>query len=265
MSRVQVNNKKFLSQLFSKLNIFSGIGTATIIGVTGINWLTLETITPQVAQAYVANVNVNLSRQLGETYETLLVRGLAVARAAVQRSFDKDILITEVKVTISGENKGAIAPIMIVEVSRQEWNKIPEAKSWVSYIPNADILLGFENATATEEDPQGSPLNSQPPNLGNPPPIPQGIPPTEENLNAPPPNIPRRLGEPPVFIPGSNINTPETLTTPTSEENSTPTTTSESENNSSSNSENEAFSPTESSGANSNDADITINRGESEE
>ncbi len=263
MSRVQANNQKFLSQLFSKLNIFSGIGTATIIGFTGINWLTLEAIRPQIAQAYVANINVNLSRQFGETYETLLVRGLAVARAAVQRSFDQDILITEVKVTISGENKGAIAPIMIVEVSRQEWNKIPEAKSWVSYIPNADILLGFENATGTEEAPQGSPPSTQPPNLGNPPPIPQGIPPTEETLNAPPPNIPRRLGEPPVFIPGSSVNTPETVTTPASEGNSTPTATSESENNS--NSENEAFSPTESSGVNSNDADTTINGEEGEE
>lgn len=256
MSQVQVNNQKFFSLLFSKLNIFSGIGVATVIGVTGINWLTLEAIRPQIAQAYVANINVNLNRQFGETYDTLLVRGLAVARAAVQRSFDEDILITEVKVTISGENKGAIVPIMIVEVSRQEWNKIPEAESWVSYIPNADILLGFENATDTENAPQGLPPSSPPSNLGNPPPIPQGIPPTEEALNTPPPNVPRRLGEPPVFIPGSSVNTPEPITTPTSEEDSTLETTEAND------TENEAFSPEENSELDDNNAGNDANEGE---
>ncbi len=181
MSKVKVNNTKAFSQFTSKSRSFPALGAATIVGMTGISWLSLETITPQVAQAYVARVDVNLNRQPGETYQTMLARGLAVARAAVQRSFDKDILITEVKVTISGENKGAIAPIMMVEVTRQEWNKQPDAQFWVSYMPNAEALLNFETAIDTEDTTGGSAPTPAPRNGGNLP-VPQGVPPTGETL-----------------------------------------------------------------------------------
>ncbi|MGB7518868.1 MAG: hypothetical protein WA896_04470, partial [Spirulinaceae cyanobacterium] len=219
MSKVKRNNPKIFSQFTSKRRNLPALGAATILSLTGLSWLGLEIIAPQVAQAYVARVDVNLNRQPGEAYQTMLARGLAVARAAVQRSFDRDILITEVKVTISGENKGAIAPIMMVEVSRQEWNRQPDARFWVSYMPNAEALLNFETAIDTEDNPGGSAPTPTPRN-GNLP-IPQGAPPTEgvpqtgETLNSPPTRIPRRPGEPPVPTPGSNTGASEPVSTPT--------------------------------------------------
>ena len=220
MSKVKINYTKIFSQFISKVRNVPALGAATIFGLTGISWLSLEIMAPQFAQAYVARVGVNINRQPGETYKTMLVRGLAVARAAVQRSFDRDILITEVQVTISGENKGAIAPILMVEVSRQEWNNQPDAQFWVSYMPNAEALLNFETAIDTEETTGGASAPSAPPRNGNvpPPPPTRNVPTTGETLTPPPTRVPRQAGEPPVTTPGSgNVNTPEPTPTRTSE------------------------------------------------
>ncbi|WP_224411028.1 hypothetical protein [Oscillatoria salina] len=131
---------------------FAGVSLATVLGLTGVSWIGIEAIAPQVAQAYTARLDVELNRQEGETYQTMLRRAEAVARAAAQRAFDSDILVNDVAVTILGENEGAIAPILRLDVSRQSWRRQPDPQVWATYFPNVESLLDFESVAVNEEN-----------------------------------------------------------------------------------------------------------------
>lgn len=130
------------------------IGLIALLGLASVSWLTTSIVAPQVAQAYTARVNVGLTRETGESFRSFLRRAEAIARAAAQRSFDRDILVTEVAVTVVGQNNGAIAPLLSLEVSRQSWRSSPDPQRWITYFPNTDTLLGFDR---TQEEPEPQP------------------------------------------------------------------------------------------------------------
>jgi hypothetical protein len=71
------------------------------------------------------------------------------ARAAAQRSFDQDILVTDISVIVSVQSYGAIAPILSLEVSRKQWRTRPDPRRWATYFKNARTLLRFEEQPTT--------------------------------------------------------------------------------------------------------------------
>ncbi len=123
-------------------------------------WLTTEAIAPQIVQAYTARVDLLIDRLPEESYETVLSRAEAAARATTQRSFDQDILVTEVSVIISAQNQGAIAPILSLEVSRPQWQKRPDPQLWANYFKTARFLLLFDQQITTTQpvDPNKIPV-----------------------------------------------------------------------------------------------------------
>ncbi|MBG1269859.1 hypothetical protein [Nostoc sp. WHI] len=110
-------------------------------------WFVTEAIAPQVVRAYTARVDLAIDRQSDENYETVLRRAEAAARAAAQRSFDQDILVTDVSIIVSVQNHGAIAPVLTLEVSRPQWRSRPDAQNWSTYFKTARSLLLFENSS----------------------------------------------------------------------------------------------------------------------
>lgn len=140
-----------------------------LLGCTGVSWLTSVAIAPQVAQAYTARVDVSIRTQADETFQNLLRRAEAVARAAAQRSFDGEILVTDVAVTVIVEHGGTIAPILLLQVSRQNWRNRPDTQYWATYFPSAELLLGFEAPTVQPQNQPGEP-NPSPPQVPPPPP-----------------------------------------------------------------------------------------------
>lgn len=187
-------SKSTLTQQIAPLSL-----SATLC-LTGAVWLATATITPQIAQAKMARLEVALDHQTDEGYQSLLRRAEAIARAAAQRSFDVDILVTEVAVTILGENKGAIAPILLLEVSRQAWKSRPDPQIWATYFPGTQLLLGFETP---QEPPANLPAQTQPtaPTSTQQPPLP-----------APAPTIIEIPGNPPqgITIPPAPPTIPQT-------------------------------------------------------
>ncbi|MGB7440631.1 MAG: hypothetical protein WA919_06155 [Coleofasciculaceae cyanobacterium] len=217
------------------------VSLGTVFGWTGCYWLVTGVLAPQVAQAYTARLEVSLSLQAEEGYESLLRRAEAVARAAAQRSFDRDVLVTEVEVTILGQNRGAIAPILLLGVSRQAWRNRPDPQIWATYFPTSESLLEINDDSDLANDqqpaapaPASTPTPSQPgippqptipdtpDNADQPqsPPLPTEAQPDEmpqETEPAPPiPAIPTNPNEQPessdtsdtVPEPGSNLPTP---------------------------------------------------------
>ncbi len=120
------------------------VNTILLLGTAVPLWVMTESIAPQIVQAYTARADIVIDRLPEETYETLLRRAEATARAAAQRSFDQDILITEVSVIISGQNYGAIAPVLDLRVSRQQWRNRPDPQVWATYYRSARSLLQFD-------------------------------------------------------------------------------------------------------------------------
>ncbi|PZO18175.1 MAG: hypothetical protein DCF25_10285 [Leptolyngbya foveolarum] len=117
-------------------------GLATLIGGTGV-WLTEALIAPQASQAYTSRLDLFLARESGETYDTLLRRAEMAARAGAQRSFDQDLLITNVSVTVVVEGDGVTVPILALRVDRDEWRARPETTYWATYYRTAEMLLNL--------------------------------------------------------------------------------------------------------------------------
>jgi len=163
-----------------------------LLGWGGVSWLVQSAIAPQVAQAYTAQVDVAISGQ-GETYETVLRRAEAIARAAAQRSFDRDILVTDVAVMVLAENEGFVAPILALKVTRPAWRTSPDSRRWATYFPATKALLGFTDPipsapTAPAIPPQLSPPGASSPVPQQPQNAPGAIPQNQPPGSTPPPN-----------------------------------------------------------------------------
>jgi hypothetical protein len=144
-------------------------------------WLVYEAIAQESVQAYTARVDLAIDTLPEENYETILRRSEAAARAAAQRSFDQDILVTDVSVVVSAQNYGAIAPVLALEVSRPQWRNRPDPQVWATYFKTARSLLFFGRDFTT--------TNSPPPVPTTPTPAPQQPPTPDLNKTPVPPPL----------------------------------------------------------------------------
>lgn len=144
-----------VARLMSSLGNKIGLAQTLLILGTGIPlWAVTEVVIPPIAKAYTARVDLAIDTLVEENYNTILRRAEAVARAAVQRNFDKDILITDVSVIVSVQHQGAIAPILELDVSRSRWRNNPDPQRWAKYFKAAKALLYFKNNLSTAESPK---------------------------------------------------------------------------------------------------------------
>ena len=156
-----------LPGLRAKIRIVKAI---LMLGTTGSVWVATESIAPLKVRAYTATGDIVIDRLSEETYQNMITRAEAAARAAAQRTFDQDILITEVSVIVSGQNYGAVAPILELRVNRQQWRKRPDPKVWAKYFKTARYLLLFDQQA-----------NQQPTSAPEPPPTPAPASPRNPN------------------------------------------------------------------------------------
>lgn len=142
--RSQGTSRAALPSVVATLAVMMGTGAVVGLG---------EVLRPAIVQAYTTQVSLSLDVSPEESYETVSNRAALIARAAVQRSFDSDLLVTAVLVTVVAERGDMVAPIMDVEVSRSAWSNRPDVAYWSSYYLPARSLLGFDDsppgATAT--------------------------------------------------------------------------------------------------------------------
>jgi hypothetical protein len=149
-----------------KIRIASAV---ILLGTIAPLWCVSEAIFPQIVKAYTARVDLSIDRLPGDNYETLLRRAEAAARAAAQRNFDRDILVTDVSIYVSVQNYGAIAPVLVLEVSRPQWRTRPDPQRWAKYFKTSRSLLffgeNFKKPIANQPDTASTPTSeSQPAN-----------------------------------------------------------------------------------------------------
>lgn len=117
-------------------------GLAVLLGTSSALWLTEALIMPKASYAYTSRLNLFLTLEDGEPYSSLIRRANMAARAGAQRSFDQDLLITEVVINVTAENSDEIAvPVLNLRVSRQEWSQQPLTEHWATYFRGAESFL----------------------------------------------------------------------------------------------------------------------------
>jgi|GEM_PF-2757193 len=168
-----------------------------ILGLTSGSCLCLPLLVPAPAQAYVARMEITLDRQPEESYDTLLRRAEAAARAAAQRGFDRDVLVSELSIVILAQNRGLTAPILALQVSRTQWRSRPDSGLWITYFRTARKLLGFETGPApatasgaTPPAPAATPAPAPPAATTSPAPPPATSPATPAAPEPPAPSSP---------------------------------------------------------------------------
>jgi hypothetical protein len=133
-----------------------------------------------VAFASPTEVNLSIKRQQSENYEQFVQRAETLAKNTVQQRFQNNQALEEVRVLVVGENQGAIAPVLTVQVNRDNWNHDPRIERWQNTFPHSKDLLGFEQQSAQIQPPTGTTpsIPTGIPTTGTTPSIPTGIPTT---------------------------------------------------------------------------------------
>jgi hypothetical protein len=128
------------------------IHNATIVLLGGMVGLAgFELLATAPVQAYEARLSVTLDLEPNETFQTLMKRAEVVARAAVQRAFDTDILATDASIFINGRSGGLEAPLLSVQISRFQWQSFPDARRWATYYPSTQGLLRLDPPVTVSE------------------------------------------------------------------------------------------------------------------
>ncbi len=156
-------------------------GLQTLGLAAGLWAIALLTVTP-IAVAYTARQEIFLARQSAEeTYDTFLRRAEQAARAAAQRYFDRDLLITEVAITVVGESQGSTIPILALHVSRYQWRNRPDPNRWITHFATAKTLLGFADPVTAPPSPTAASPASAPPVAAGPSASDRCSPPSDPN------------------------------------------------------------------------------------
>lgn len=115
--------------------------------------LALNLTLAPVAAAYTIEDALTVYWVDGEDYTALSRRAEIAARAFAQQWFDSDILLTRVIITVLGDNGGQMAPILTMNVSRNDWRSRPDPQQWATYYRSTRTLLELNNTPTTATQP----------------------------------------------------------------------------------------------------------------
>jgi hypothetical protein len=105
--------------------------------------LLLCTIAP--AQAATARFSHHIDS--GSSFEALIQQAETIAQTTATQAFS-DPNTTEITINITGEQSGQIAPILLLNVSRAEWQRQQNVQQWAKYPGGAKQLLGFNRSNS---------------------------------------------------------------------------------------------------------------------
>ena len=90
-------------------------------------------------------VDIRLLVNQDEGFTVMTRKAEILARSAAQRTFDREVLVSDVsvKVTAQNLNQDQAAIILQLIVSRRDWASRPDPKIWATYFPMAKALIGI--------------------------------------------------------------------------------------------------------------------------
>ncbi|MCC5899496.1 MAG: hypothetical protein JJU32_16470 [Phormidium sp. BM_Day4_Bin.17] len=124
-----------------------GLLSLLLVGAVAVPVLT----PPLPVQAATERLTITLNPQQGERFRDLLARAETIAEEEIQRTFNADVVVSDISLVVMGENRGLMTPLLSVDVRRDRWRRNPQLSDWAQYYNNARQLLGF-NGTSGDND-----------------------------------------------------------------------------------------------------------------
>ncbi|MEM1171551.1 MAG: hypothetical protein AAGJ08_21330 [Cyanobacteria bacterium P01_H01_bin.35] len=137
-------------------------------------------ITNLSALASTKKTSLSIESNNNNSYKSLVEQAENLAQKTINQEFANNPEITEITITILGERRSQIVPVIRSTVSRAEWKNNPKIDDFTRYFADAKFLLKFEDNTDTSDKP--TPVPSSSPQVPAPPP-----PSTDSQPNIPQP------------------------------------------------------------------------------
>jgi hypothetical protein len=116
----------------SQIRLFSmSLVTACVLG--------LSTVSP--AQAVTRRFSQQISG--GSSFEQMMQQAEAIAEATANQAFS-DPSTTDIVVNIAGEQEGQVVPMLLLNLTRANWQQQQDISVWAKYPGGVKRLLGFE-------------------------------------------------------------------------------------------------------------------------
>jgi hypothetical protein len=106
------------------------------------------------ARAETGQLNLTLSSQKNQSFQTLVQEAEALAKKSIQQTFESNPEVTDLTVNILGEHYGQLVPLLSVTVTQTNWQKNPKVQPWTKYFSSAAQLLGFVKYSQPASAPQ---------------------------------------------------------------------------------------------------------------
>jgi Collagen triple helix repeat (20 copies) len=165
-SSVTQETSRLFSRVFSQcmgafnpgMQLAAALSLSTLLGLGASLGLVQDAIAQTSPQANTARVNLLLTRQPNESYDTLVRRAEAAAQEAARGSFNQNRAVGAVTVTVSGQNEGSIAPLLSLSVNRQDWSRNPNPQRWGTYFKSARSLLRLDGVNTAAQPANATPV-----------------------------------------------------------------------------------------------------------
>jgi hypothetical protein len=103
------------------------------------------------AEAGIRNINFTIAVQQNQTFDQLIQQAKRVAEELIEQTFAEELGVTQAAIRIIGERHGQEVPLLMVAVSRDEWQSQPRVEQWATdFGLSARVLLGFAETLVTE-------------------------------------------------------------------------------------------------------------------
>ena len=189
---------------FSPKHCFGSCLVSLII--IGGGWIGLELFDTPRAMAQISQIPLSLSREPNETYSNFVQRATTLVTTRLKNNFSKNPSLNQLRIVVIGENNGNVAPLLSLNMSRQQWLSNPNPESLINYFPDSQFLLGFDVPKPPIPTTQTSPPTNQP--AETPPPSSPNAPAS----TVPPTNNPLLIEDslPPASVPPTESSNPPT-------------------------------------------------------
>ncbi|MEB3310954.1 MAG: hypothetical protein VKJ02_12035 [Snowella sp.] len=157
--------------------------------------------------AQVTQVPLTLSREQNESYGSFIQRATKLTVSQLKSRFSQNSTLNQVRIVVIGENNGIVAPVLSVNMSRQQWLSNPNPEPLINYFQDSQFLLGFDTTPKSEKTATPPKNQNNVPSPATPPTTPLTAPPNSAGDNQAPTAPPPSSSNPaplPTPVPGFN-------------------------------------------------------------
>ena len=109
-----------------------------------------------ISRSAIANqpLNVTIEADQINNYGRLMEQVVSQANDAIANAFATNSNVEPIDLTVLINRNGQVLPVMVAEISRDQWQQQPDVQSWARYSTSVRVLLGYAQPTRTAARPQ---------------------------------------------------------------------------------------------------------------